>query len=482
MNPENDGGHKRFVSSAEATALIAAVGILFYFAVLRTVVEPRLAAAFSMSLVLFYWFGWEAHHNVSHTLTLLVAVLALWLAALAYAERRTLPRAFGLGVIIGLGIMAKWGFLVVIAGFGLALAFIPAGRHVFSDPRSLAIPVGVALPLIPFALWLSGLDPNVFRFYSTHSGSIEGMFWSETELLFSVPLLLLPWILIVAALGFRYRRAVPVEETARAEIRLALSAAAVATVLMAVVVVLVSSGAVIWHAKTTFAIHYLYPLSLIAAIGIAGVIAPRIESERFAKALAMISIAAALTILLAKLGSFVIVVAGTASGNLIPYAGLADELTARGLGSAQFVTVSPRDAGNLAIYMPNARALSLSARIEPPPPDPVTGRPCVLLWSADRPTRPAPKRFLARLGMKTEANTIEDVVVDWREPLIGAQRQSVWRLLRGTPQSKRAGGWRRKAPLTARENLERVEGIEPSEFRLVCRTHRRPCIGIHVLG
>jgi hypothetical protein len=32
------------------------------------------------------------------------------------------------------------------------------------------------------------------------------------------------------------------------------------------------------------------------------------------------------------------------------------------------VTHSPRDAGNLEIYMPEARALSLSARIEPPPP------------------------------------------------------------------------------------------------------------------
>src|SRR5262245_52214979 len=46
--------------------LIALTGILFYAALLRTVASARLAAAFSLSLVLFFWFGWEIHHSVSH--------------------------------------------------------------------------------------------------------------------------------------------------------------------------------------------------------------------------------------------------------------------------------------------------------------------------------------------------------------------------------------------------------------------------------
>jgi hypothetical protein len=59
-------------------SLIAATGILFYAALLRTVASPRLAAPFSLSLVLFFWFGWEIHHSVSHTLALLAASLALF--------------------------------------------------------------------------------------------------------------------------------------------------------------------------------------------------------------------------------------------------------------------------------------------------------------------------------------------------------------------------------------------------------------------
>ena len=74
-------------------ALIAATGLLFYSALLRTVASQRLAAAFSLSLVLFYWFGWEIHHSFSHSLALLAASLALFIATLAYAERPTAGRA-----------------------------------------------------------------------------------------------------------------------------------------------------------------------------------------------------------------------------------------------------------------------------------------------------------------------------------------------------------------------------------------------------
>ena len=38
--------------------------------------------------------------------------------------------------------------------------------------------------------------------------------------------------------------------------------------------------------------------------------------------------------------------------NLLPYDRLAEELSQRGLGNAQFVTLSPRDAGNIAVALP----------------------------------------------------------------------------------------------------------------------------------
>ncbi|MGB6195222.1 MAG: glycosyltransferase family 39 protein [Methyloceanibacter sp.] len=100
------------------------------------------AAAFSLSLVLFFWFGWEIHQSVSHTLALLAAVLALFIAALAYAERPTAARAFLLGLIIGLGLMAKWSFLLVLLSLAAALAITPETRRMYREPRTLLVLAG----------------------------------------------------------------------------------------------------------------------------------------------------------------------------------------------------------------------------------------------------------------------------------------------------------------------------------------------------
>ena len=100
---------------------------------------------------------------------------------------------------------------------------------------------------------------------------------------------------------------------------------------------------------TRFAIHYLFPFCLFAALALAGLAAQRVNEERFAPRLAFTSLAFALVIFLLKLGSFYCRAASSEATNLLPLRRLAEELTQRGLGKAQFVTLSPRDAGNLAV-------------------------------------------------------------------------------------------------------------------------------------
>jgi 4-amino-4-deoxy-L-arabinose transferase-like glycosyltransferase len=424
--------------------LIAATGILFHAAVLRTVGCVRLAAAFSLSLLLLFWFGWEAHHSVSHTLALLAASLALFIVGLAYAERRTALRALGLGLVIGIGLMAKWSFLLVVMSLGLSLALTPATRRLYADPRSLLAAVGAALPALPFALWVAHLAPGLLAARSVPPGqsvplarALEGV----AAFAAGIPLVLLPWILIVLGLAFRFPRepSEPMLPQAAA-IRVALLTSSLTLALMALILLAVTLKGVALFGITHFAIHYLFPFALFAALGLAGVVAARVTPERFADTLAAIALIAAGAIFLVKLASFTIVPPRSEATNLMPYARLAEMLTERGLGAAQFVTLSPRDAGNLAIYLPQARALSLSARLEPPPPDPRPDRPCVVLWGGETFIPPAPPptatrgadRFLKLLGIAADAGPVEEVVVEWRQPLLGAERRSVWRLLRGS--------------------------------------------------
>jgi 4-amino-4-deoxy-L-arabinose transferase-like glycosyltransferase len=425
-------------------SLIAAIGILFYVALRRAIADRHLAAAFSLSLVLFFWFGWESHHSVSHSLALLAAALALWIASLAYAERRTARRALGLGLVIGIGLMAKWSFLLVVLSLGLGLAVVPATRRIYTDPRILLVPFGACLPMLPFALWLAHFDFGLVSARSVPQGQgvpLERALQGGLAFIAGIPLVFLPWILIVLAFAMRFpRQPSPPALSEAVAIRLALLTAALVLGLMALIFIGVTLFGVAPFGITHFAIHYLFPFCLFAALGLAGLVAARVNAERFASALALTSLIAACAIFIVKLASFFIVPPDSEATNLIPYAQLAEALTQRGLGSAQFVTLSPREAGNLTISMPRARALSLSARIEPPPPDTVKDRPCVLLWGGEYSVPPeAPpaeirgaRRFLKLLGVAAGADEAEEVLVDWDKPLIGAQRRSVWHLLRGS--------------------------------------------------
>jgi hypothetical protein len=425
-------------------ALIAATGLLFYAALLRTVPSRRLAAAFSLSLVLFYWFGWEIHHSVSHSLALLAASLGLFIAALSYAERPTAASAFLLGLIVGLGLMAKWSFLLVVLSLGLALAITPESRRIYRDPQTLIVLVGAALPILPFLLWLDSIDPGLVGSRAVPSGrglSTERSLQGALVFFTGIPLVFLPWIAFVLFFSWRFPN-IPRSSPAlpeRVAIRLAgLTAIATLAIMALLLLVAIATGAALFGV-TRFAIHYLFPFCLFAALALSGLAAQRVNEERFAPRLAITSLALALVIFLLKLGSFYVIPPASEATNLLPYDRLAEELARRGLGKAQFVTLSPRDAGNLAVALPDARALSLSARIEPPPPDPFPDRPCVLLWGGEYsvplapfpPANPSPARFLKLLGVAASAGDTEDIAVAWRKPLIGGERRSVWHLLRG---------------------------------------------------
>ena len=370
-------------------SLIAAIGILFYVALRRTVASERLAAAFSLSLVLFFWFGWEIHHSVSHTLALLAASLALWIASLAYAERRTaMPRVRARPRHR----LRPHGQMELPARAGEPRRGVrPRSRHASHLCRSAHAARSRRRSVSPCCLsccgWRMPISVSSPAAPCRKGGACRsiGRYRESLAFVAGIPLVFLPWILIVLAFARRFRRqpSEPATVSTRRRSASPCCTAALVLGLMALILLGVTLSGATLFGITHFAIHYLFPFCLFAALGLAGLVAARVDAARFAPTLAVTSLIAAVAIFIVKLASFSIVPPGSEATNLIPYAALAEELTQRGLGSAQFVTLSPREAGNLAIYLPNARALSLSARIEPPPPDPVQDRPCVLLWGGE---------------------------------------------------------------------------------------------------
>jgi hypothetical protein len=428
--------------------LFAPIGILHYFAFRQVGCSRRLAAAFSYSLIFFIWMASDFHYHFTHSLPLFVLGLASWVTAIAYIERQDAWRAGLLGLLIGFGLIAKWSFVLPLAGTLVAFLLDGRARMALLNRRSLLIPLFAVIPLVPVVLWLIEVNGDVVsvvhdRMVSGSVPFIERVGPAIGEYAESLVLYLLPWPVVVGIIAYLNRRREAAPEPMHANGRLA----AAATLWTAGICLAGVAGLGVTNMGT----RYMFPVLLTAPIAIAAWIAARVDEPTFAEATIRTATVVAIAAVVIRFWSFHII-DGVLPDNVeqrMPFAALAHELEARNLGAAQFISTSERDAGNLMAHLPEARAVALgSLRAEPPPADLLSVRPCVAIWRGKiegSPTRPEPapqpEAIAALAG--ADAGPIEDVYVNWPRPLYGDDLQSVWRIMplpEATPACREARG------------------------------------------
>ncbi len=95
---------------------------------------------------------WEAQRALTHSV--LVFACAVWFVVALHrmVTRGGWPEVVILGVVTGLGIIAKYNFVLMPVGFCLAVAVSRAGRRV--DWGRVAIAMGIAVAIVaPVAIW-----------------------------------------------------------------------------------------------------------------------------------------------------------------------------------------------------------------------------------------------------------------------------------------------------------------------------------------
>lgn len=111
------------------------------------------AAAASASLILFVPLGWESQVDRTHSvLVTTLAALTLW-AYFAVLRRPEIHRRVLLGLLIGLGMQAKYNFAVFIAGLVVASLAAQEHRRVLWRREAWAIVLVAILVVLPHGLW-----------------------------------------------------------------------------------------------------------------------------------------------------------------------------------------------------------------------------------------------------------------------------------------------------------------------------------------
>lgn len=186
--------------------------------------DPALALAAGLSPLAFLQLHWYAISDLTHTA--ITGALFPWtlVALIALDERPTAPRYVALGACIGLGLLAKYTFVLFAGAMLIAVLRRPRLRRLFQAPGAiLAFLVPVALGL-PHGVWmlqnLGGIARQMDRSLGLEVGGsyAEGMVQGLLALLGSAgTVLAIPFGLLVLAFFGRGLRSGPPADSPRAD-------------------------------------------------------------------------------------------------------------------------------------------------------------------------------------------------------------------------------------------------------------------------
>ncbi|MDH3659721.1 MAG: glycosyltransferase family 39 protein [Alphaproteobacteria bacterium] len=186
--------------------LLAITYVCLYLTARLCLTDQRLAGLAVLSFALIYVFAYYAHHDLTHT-TALSAMVALALYVSARLARNPTWKAYGaLGLVFGLGMLAKWNFSVLALGLPLTCLLFAGYRHLVLTRKILLTIAVMAVVVAPTALWMFAHEQSIQGVSSDilakDGADGQVVLWLEGggALLGSVLLFPLPFLLIFLAL------------------------------------------------------------------------------------------------------------------------------------------------------------------------------------------------------------------------------------------------------------------------------------------
>lgn len=368
--------------------------LFLYFIARQVLARQGSAIIAAASLGLTYPFAVSIHQGVTHSI-LLTALIAATVWAFIRLERRPgLPGYLGLGVLLGLGMFSKYGFLVFAGAFLLAALSLPRYRRVLLDRRmliALAIVVLIALPPLAWLLErqnatlaaVAALGPKqaqaaVFLPRMANLGSLV-----SSIVQFLAPL----WLFLLVFFPRALRR-IEKQPGLNDAARLLGRTLAISLVLLVLAMLAGLLGKV--QPRWMHAFLLLFPLYFFAR-------AEKAYPQGVARRGYVITLAAIplLVIVLWASQTYLGPKFGKATRFHVPYDLLARHLREEGLKSGLIIAGDEYLAGNLRLQFPPAAVIAASFPFRPPAP---AQGGCLLVWNtaAGASLPPALEKFLAQ--------------------------------------------------------------------------------------
>ena len=140
---------------------LAVLKSIILFAIIATyhqlsrmlVKKASFAVLATLGLFLVPQMFWQAQRDLTHTTATMLLLNLMMISAIMVLRSPKLPNYMLLGAAIGLGMLTKYNFALLLPALGLAVLLHPDGRARILDWRILAAAAVAALIVLPHALW-----------------------------------------------------------------------------------------------------------------------------------------------------------------------------------------------------------------------------------------------------------------------------------------------------------------------------------------
>ena len=365
--------------------------LCLYLAARRWIGDPRLAALSVFSVALIYLFAYYAHHDLTHTTALGATIAASFYVFSRLVERPSTLNYALLGICFGLGLLAKWNFVILAAALPLACLLRPELRGLILTWRTLLAGALMAVIAAPSALWVASHRAFARVTDATLGAGLPQSFLStvaegtsalaKSALVFSLPFLPLFLIVFGPTLWRDLRRSSLGEAAGAQAVTPAFLGLLVLIALGLNWLLVPTLGAVAFHERWMHPALMILPVFLFALLDRARP-SPRAISVYLGVIAAAVVIAAGTRIAVATLGAET---CGKCR-DLIRFDQLADGLRAAGFERGTIV-VPPEEfhiGGNLRLVLPESRIVDPAY---PPSlwPAPQPDGQCLIVWQAGHP-------------------------------------------------------------------------------------------------
>jgi hypothetical protein len=394
------------------------------------------AALAAASLFFLPQIVWESQRDLTHSVLVTTMAAAAVLVSIQLARRPGTWSYIAVGLVFGLGLLAKYNFVILAVILLLLLACRKETRQLFRDRRMLLVPGLMLLVSGPYYAWfLLNLDVSTGSVHKFGLGQAgwpwEGLYsLAEAAVAFLTPL----WAIFLAVF-LPGRQIKPPWRAARthAAPRILHSY----FLLLAAVFVL----GVLFFQLTEFKSRWMQPLLFIFPVYLFSLLDLKRLGQRSVRIWLGAVLAVAGLVLILIPGR---VVLGPSLDYIthfnMPYKGLAKHLQEQGLDSSLILTRGSRLGGNLGLHLPRARIL-----------DPVMGRQiiskveaekkAVLVWDSERTGEDPPQKVMDfakdKLQLQPKSTKIRKVELPYKYAGDKQQRRSFKYQLLGQVQGQK---------------------------------------------